>query len=104
MAVDKEALTAAAHQVDTCNNEAYQHAAEAPADIAVETKSSKLLRVMGHNLHYFTFLPLVIISILQDINLLLAAVINTSIVTLILLLSYICHRAGVVKVRVTPTP
>jgi hypothetical protein len=103
MAVDKEALTAAAHHVDIFR-ETDQHVAEAPADIPVETKGSKLLRVVGHNLHYITFLPLVVISILQDINLLLAAVVCTSIVTIILLLSYICYRAGVVKVRVTSTP
>lgn len=77
-----------------------QHPPAAPAQVpAPETWRQKLLRGVSHNLHYFTFLPLILISVFQDINLQLGTLLCTGIVVCILLLSFIGHRAGYIKVR-----
>lgn len=101
MAVDKEALTAADHHVDVSEQTDQQvDTASAAGDVAVESRGRKLLRGLAYNMHYLTFLPLIIMSVLQDVNLLVAAIISAFLVTCILILSCICYRAGVVKVTV----
>lgn len=66
---------------------------------APEPWRHRIPRVLAGNLHYVTFLPLVLISVLQSINILAAAITCTGLVCLFILVSYCCHKAGYVKVR-----
>jgi hypothetical protein len=66
---------------------------------APEPWRQRFLRVLAGNLHYVTFLPLVLISALQSINILAAAITCTGLVCFFILVSYCCFKAGHVKVR-----
>lgn len=100
MPVDKLPLTQA---------DLHEHDASQSADQLVQshhqdqvkapvTWQLKFLKGVASNLHYVTFLPLIIISILQDINIVAAAAACTSLVLLLIFTSFCCYRAGFVKV------
>jgi hypothetical protein len=59
------------------------------------------MKGLSHNLHYVTFMPLILIGVLSSVNLLLAAAVCTGLVACIILLSYCCFRRGYVKVSAT---
>lgn len=105
MAVDKQPLTAARQQADSATWAAdqqqatHQQTAAAPDAATPDSLGAKCMRMMAHKLHYVTFLPLILISVLQSINILVAAIVSTAIVCLLLLLSFWCYKAGHVKVR-----
>ena len=85
------------HNVDI-SSEGDQQPTDAPVAQPAVNWQRKLLQWLATNLHYFTFLPLITISILQDISLFLAALVCTGLVLLILTVSFCAHRAGFVKV------
>lgn len=92
-------LLDADHSLDVRSSAADQpHSAQIEA--AVESWQTKVMKGLAHNLHYVTFLPLILIGVLADVSLLLAAAVCTSLVACILLLSYCCFRCGHVKVSV----
>lgn len=84
------------HHVDTAGTTDQQHGPAAPE----QSGGHRVLSKVAQNIHYFTFLPLIIISVLSDISLVLAASICTGLVVCIILLSFVCYRAGIVKVSV----
>lgn len=62
----------------------------------------RILSVLARNMHYLTFIPLILVSVLGSVNLLIAAVVSSGLVTCLIALSYVCHRAGLVKVWPKP--
>jgi hypothetical protein len=93
-------LLDADHSLDVSSSGADQpHSGQTEA--AAEPWQTKVIKGLAHNMHYFTFLPLILIGVLSDVSLLLAAAVCTSLVACILLLSYCCFRCGHVKVSVT---
>lgn len=69
-----------------------------------ERLHQRLLRVLAHNMHFVTFLPLIIMSVLQDVHLFLAALISTCLVVTFLLVGFILHRNHYIKVRSYQAP
>jgi hypothetical protein len=64
-----------------------------------EVKSkSKPLTVLANHLHLSTFLPLAIITILQDVNLGLAALVCVAEIIFFMLLGFVLYRTGYIKV------
>jgi len=104
MAAHKQALidqTSADEHKDTTITDQGSDAAVQQLE-APEPWRQRFLRVLAGNLHYVTFLPLVLISVLQSINILAAAITCTGLVCLFILVSYCCYKAGHVKVFPKP--
>ncbi|KAF6265961.1 hypothetical protein COO60DRAFT_771840 [Scenedesmus sp. NREL 46B-D3] len=59
---------------------------------------SKTLTFLANHLHLSTFLPLAIITILQDVNLGLAAVVCVAEITFFMLLGFVLYRTSYIKV------
>lgn len=99
MAVNKQPLTDGR---DTSVSDQTHHAVPEPQQQQQQQQeplSKRFMTKLAHNMHYMTFLPLILISVLGSIDILVAAVVSTALVCLILLLSFCCHKAGYVKVR-----
>lgn len=62
------------------------------------TRRQRVLRGIAHHLHIATFLPLVLISALRSIDIMVAAVVCTTVVLCILFLSFCAYKAGYVQV------
>lgn len=88
----------AGDQLDTAVSDQTHHAPAPPQLEGPEPWGTRFMRSLGHNLHYLTFLPLVLLGVLQVFNVLLAAALSTAVACLILLLGFRCHKAGHVKV------
>lgn len=102
MAVAKEPLIAEHHHIDVSAAADQQPTAGTPTTTAppAESHSMRFLSVLARNMHYLTFIPLILVSVLASVNLLIAAVVASGLVTCLIVLSYMCHRAGLVKVSV----
>jgi len=98
MPVDKLPLTQADLHEQDASQSADQLVQSHHQVKATLTWQQKLLKGVASNLHYVTFLPLITISVLQDINIVAAAAACTSMVLLLILASFCCYRAGFVKV------
>lgn len=99
MAVAKEPLIAEQHPLDV-SAAADQPTAGTPtaATPPPESRGTRFLSVLARNMHYLTFIPLILVSVLASVNLLIAAVVASGLVTCLIVLGYVCHRAGLVKV------
>jgi hypothetical protein len=105
------AITAVDSSIAAADQKPYpKHAAESPTTASMqgsqESSSSPagqnhVFMVFAHHMHYLTFLPLIIIGVLQDINVVLAAVICVCIVCFLLLTGFFLKRGGYIKVRST---
>eukprot|EP00775_Hariotina_reticulata_P005337 gene5337-5574_t len=104
---DSKVVTiAAAETVAVADQKALaKDAADSPAALMKGSQESppssgqnRVITLLAKNIHYFTFLPLITIGILQDINIVLAAGINVAIVCLLLLTGFFLKRGGYIKV------
>lgn len=57
-----------------------------------------VLQCIAHNVHWLTFVPLIIISSLQDVHILLAAILGTSICVVVLAAGFFLQCGGYTKV------
>lgn len=73
-------------------------AAAGTHDAGDEGGSNPCLRGLANNLHYVTFMPLIIIGVLQDIDVVMAAGICVGIVCTLILVGGLLKRGGYIKV------
>lgn len=99
MAVAKEPLIAEQHHLDV-SAAADQPAGTLTATAAApaESRRMRFLSVLARNMHYLTFIPLILVSVLGSVHVFIAAVVASGLVTCLIALSYVCHKAGLVKV------